>query len=680
MSTATVPEASARTSRARGRGRRRAEAEPRWVRPLLVPVAALAAYLYGWRLNQALLHPYYAAAVRSMASNWHAFVYGGLDPSGSITVDKLPGALWLQALSVRAFGLHNWAVALPQGIEGVLTVLLLYRIVKAWAGPLAGLLAALLLTLTPITAALDRGDISDTLLTLLLVLAAGAAMKAVRDGKLWHLLSCGAWVGLAFQAKMLQAWLVLPVLGLVYLVCAPGGLWRRIGYACAGGATALAVSCSWMLWVLYTPAADRPYLDGTTGNNPFALVFGYNGLSRFGGGSGAGLGSVAGTSASRPSGGASWDVLFNTTVGPQISWFLPLAVLSLAVGLAWGRRAGRTDQLRAGYLLWGGWLLLHDLAFSASSGIHGYYTVVLAPAVAALAGAGISTLWRVYGRAGERPTSGRWYLLIGGLLFSAVWAVVLDSRYPHFHPWVVPVLGGLALVGASLLALRDRRGVPLGLAAGLAALLLAPAVWSLSALNPLYAGSGTAPLAGPVGANAVAAASGGSPAAEVGFGLATGRAGKLLAYLEAHRGSAEYLVATQAALPAEPLLRAVSDPVLVMGGFTGNTPFPTSAALASLVHSGKLRYAVLTSERANSADAAWVKANCTRVLPAAYGQKTDRDMTLYDCAPSAATAPAPGQAPASAKKGTAKKGTAKQGTGKKTTAGHGTGKRTTAAG
>ncbi|QMU67808.1 glycosyltransferase family 39 protein [Streptacidiphilus sp. P02-A3a] len=663
MSTATVPEASARNNRSRGR--RRAEAEPRWVPPLLALVAALAAYLYGWRLNQALLHPYYTAAVRSMASSWHAFLYGGLDPSGSITVDKLPGALWLQALSVRAFGLHNWAVALPQGIEGVLTVLVLYRIVKAWAGPVAGLLAALLLTLTPITAALDRGNISDSLLTLLLVLAAGAAMKAVRDGKLWHLLSCGVWVGLAFQAKMLQAWLVLPVFALVYVVCAPGGWLRRIGYACAGGAVALAVSCSWMLWVLYTPAADRPYLDGTTGNNPFALVFGYNGLSRFGGGSGAGLGSVAGTSASRPSGGASWDVLFNTTVGPQISWFLPLAVLSLAVGLAWGRRAGRTDQLRAGYLLWGGWLLLHDLAFSASSGIHGYYTVVLAPAVAALAGAGITTLWRVYGRPGERPASGRWYLLIGGLLFSAVWAVVLDSRYPHFHPWVVPVLGLLALVSASLLALRDRRGVPIGLAAGLAALLLAPAVWSLSALNPLYAGSGTAPLAGPVGANAVAAAGGSSPAAEVGFGPAAGRAGKLLTYLEAHRGGAEYLVATQAALPAEPLLRAVSAPVLVMGGFTGNTPFPTSAALAALVHGGKLRYAVLTSERANSADAAWVKTNCTRVLPAQYGQKTDRDMTLYDCSPSAAPVAAPVKSPAP---GTAKKGTAKKA--KRTTSGH----------
>ena len=336
------------------------------------------------------------------------------------------------------------------------------------------------------------------------------------------------------------------------------------------------------------------------------------------------------------------------SVGPQISWFLPLAVLSLVVGLAWGRRAGRTDQLRAGYLLWGGWLLLHDLAFSASSGIHGYYTVVLAPAAAALCGAGISTLWQVYGRAGERPASARWYLLIGGLLFSAVWAVVLDSRYPHFYPWVVPALGVLALTGASLLALRHPRGVPIGAAAGLAALLLAPLIWSLSAMNPLYAGSGTAPLAGPVGANAVSAASGGTPAAEVGFGPAAGRAGKLLAYLEAHRGTAEYLVATQAALPAEPLLRAVSAPVLVMGGFTGNTPFPTAGALASLVHAGKLRYAELTSQRANSPAAAWVKANCGHVLPSAYGEKSDRDMTLYDC--SAPPSVTPVTAPVAGKK------------------------------
>jgi 4-amino-4-deoxy-L-arabinose transferase-like glycosyltransferase len=647
MSAATVPVVAGR--RARRGGRRRVEAEPRWARPLLAAVAALAAYLYGWGLNKAQLHPYYMAVVRSMASNWHAFGYGGLDPSGSITVDKLPGALWLQALSVRVFGLHDWAVALPQAAEGVLTVLVLYRIVKVWAGPLAGLLAALLLTLTPITAALDRGDISDSLLTLLLVLAAGAAMKAVRSGKLRHLVTCGLWVGLAFQAKMLQAWLVLPVFGLVYLVTAPGTLWQRIRNAVLGGIVALAVSCSWMLYLLRTPAADRPYLDGTTGNNPFALVFGYNGLSRFGGGSGAGLGSVAGTAASRPSGGAGWDVLFNFTVGPQISWFLPLAVLSLVVGLAWGRRAGRTDQLRAGYLLWGGWLLIHDLAFSGSSGIHGYYTVVLAPAVAALAGAGISTLWRAYGWNSERPPGNRWYLLIGGLLFSAVWAVVLDSRYPHFYPWVVPVLGALALASASALALRHPRGVPLALAAGLAALVLAPAVWSFSAQNPLYAGSGTAPLAGPVGANAVTAQQGGSPAAPINFAKPTGRVGKVLAYLEANRGTATYLLATQSALPAEPLLRAVSDPVLVMGGFTGNTPFPTTTSLASLVQQGKLRFVELTSERANSADVAWVQAHCGRVLPTAYGERTDSTMTLYDCGLSATPGPAPAAPPAGKK-------------------------------
>ena len=147
------------------------------------------------------------------------------------------------------------------------------------------------------------------------------------------------------------------------------------------------------------------------------------------------------------------------------------------------------------------------------------------------------------------------------------------------------------------------------------ALLLAPAVWSFPAQHPQYAGSGTAPLAGPAGANAVAAERGGGPAAEVGFGPATGRAGRLLAYLTAHRGGARYLVATQAALPAEPLLRAASEPVLVMGGFTGNTPFPTPASLASLVHTGKLRYAELTSERANPAGAAWVTARRHRRPP-----------------------------------------------------------------
>lgn len=214
--------------------------------------------LYTWALGRAAVHPYYSAAVRSMAADWHAFVFGGLDPSGSISLDKIPGALWPQALSVRILGPYNWAAVLPQVLEGLLAVWALHRIVRAWAGPLAGLLAALALTLTPVTVALNRHNIPDTLLVLLLVLAAGSLQKAVRTGRLLPLLVCGAWVGLAFQAKMLQAWLVLPVFAAVYQFAAPGPWWDRARRLLLAGFTALVVSCSWLLLVWASPPRTVP--------------------------------------------------------------------------------------------------------------------------------------------------------------------------------------------------------------------------------------------------------------------------------------------------------------------------------------------------------------------------------------------------------------------------------------
>ncbi len=191
-------------------------------RTALAAIAAVAGVAYGWQANRDTLETYYAAAVRSMSASWHDFLFGSFDPAGTITLDKLPGAFWVQALAVRAFGVHTWVLVAPQAAEGVLTVLVLYHAVARLAGPAAGLIAALVLTVTPATVALDRGNISDSLMILLLVLAADATSGAIAAepgrGRRWRLLLAGFWVGLAFQAKMIEAWLVLPAFGLAYLL------------------------------------------------------------------------------------------------------------------------------------------------------------------------------------------------------------------------------------------------------------------------------------------------------------------------------------------------------------------------------------------------------------------------------------------------------------------------------
>ena len=235
-------------------------------------------------MNGAYLEPFYGGAARSMSMSWHDFVFGAADPWGTVSVDKLPGALWMQALSLRIFGFHVWALVLPQVVEGMLTVLVLYRAVRRVAGAGAGITAAVVMACSPIVILLDRGNISDSLLILLLVLAADATIRAVQTGRLRSLVWAGVLVGLAFQAKMLQAWLVLPALFLAYLVAAPvASFLRRVGHVALATFATVVVSLSWMSAVSLVPTSSRPYVDGSCNDSLFAQVFSYNGLSRLGG-------------------------------------------------------------------------------------------------------------------------------------------------------------------------------------------------------------------------------------------------------------------------------------------------------------------------------------------------------------------------------------------------------------
>ena len=311
--------------------------QPPWARPLLLATAAVAALLYAWNITHAGLAPFYSVAVKSMSESWKAFFYGAFDPNATITIDKLAGSFLPQALSARLFGFHQWSLALPQVIEGVISVLVMYRVVRRWAGVLPGLLAALLFTLTPIAASMFGHSMEDGGLTLCLVLAADACQKAVLEGKLRPLIWSAAWIGLGFQAKMLQAWIAVPALVIGYLLCAPARLRRRLWHLAVFGAVTVAVSLSWVLLYTLIPAGDRPYFDGSTDNNAFATVFGYNGLTRFGISvpGAVSFGSRPGSAGVGTAGGfgTGWTKLLGSTYGPEIGWLYPVAALAWAVFL-----------------------------------------------------------------------------------------------------------------------------------------------------------------------------------------------------------------------------------------------------------------------------------------------------------------------------------------------------------
>jgi 4-amino-4-deoxy-L-arabinose transferase-like glycosyltransferase len=612
----------------------------RYERPVLACIAALAVLLFFWGVNDSLYHPFYASAVRSMTDNPVAFFYGSFDPGNSITLDKAPGFLWPQALSAMVFGFHPWSLVIPQAIEGVACVFLLHLVVRRWAGVPTALVSTAFFTLTPVTVGLARSMVEDAPFVLLLLLALEATQRATEKARLRTLLLAGFWVGLAFQCKMLEAWAVLPALGVTYLFAAPTTWRRRVGHLALAGVVAVVVSLSWMLVATVTPAGSRPYIDGTTNNSAFGMIVGYNFLTRFHslGIDAARLGSVV-TSTQTPHGGPprlgdSVVKMISPGLASQAGWLYPLAALGLAFSLVelWRRRAQRTDRRLAGHLLWAVWMVTFFLVFSFGSVTgHTYYLGVVVVAESALAGAGVVQGWRLF-RAGGR----RAWLLPAVIAVNVAWCAFLTAHYPRFFGWLAPAdavvcLIGLALIALALFGVRRARIATAGLAVGLAAVLLIPGVWSASALSLRYNLPGAFGRVGPT-----------SPHYKHPLTALTTSQKHLLSYLSAHRDGAGYLAATPNWSSAAPYIIVDNASMLPVGGFTGHVPFPTQQELTGLVDSGRLHYVLVRhsdtvpSHHPHAAKttartvAHWTLAHCSVVPQSAYGGH-DRGTRLYHC-------------------------------------------------
>ncbi|MDL5157866.1 glycosyltransferase family 39 protein [Actinomycetospora termitidis] len=425
---------------------------PPWERPLLLVLLLGTAVLYLWNLGASgNANEFYAAAVQAGTQSWKAWLFGSLDSSNFITVDKPPAALWVMGLSGRIFGFTSWSMLVPQALMGVASVALLRVAVRRWAGPDAGLLAGALLALTPVAVLMFRFNNPDALLVLCMTAAAYTAVRAIdvahrRAGLGWTA-ATGALLGLGFLTKMLQAWLVLPALAVV-IVLAAAVTWRRRLAMLAVGLGAMVASVGWyVLLVDLWPTDSRPYIGGSTDDSFLDLVLGYNGLGRILGGEGNGGGGGPGDGSGNTGFGGSTGItrMFNESFGGQISWLLPAALIVLVAGLAVTWRAGRTDRTRAALVLWGGWLLVHALVFSFMSGtVHAYYAVAMAPGLAGTLAVGGTLLWR------RRELLTARLALVAALAATTAWSVVLLRRTPEFLPWlrwVVAVVGIVAVVG-----------------------------------------------------------------------------------------------------------------------------------------------------------------------------------------------------------------------------------------
>lgn len=620
-------------------------------------------YLWNLTIN-GMANSYYAAAAQAASTSWLAWLFGSLDAANFVSVDKPPINMMIMGLFGRIFGFSSWSMLPPHALAGIATVALVYLTVKRWYGARAGLIAGIVMAMTPAAALMFRFNNPDSFLTLFLTASAYAFLRSF-EGKrpvLWLSLA-GLFTGLAFNTKMLQGLLVLPIMTMLYISFSPPKLVTRLWHLGVAGAVTAISTLWWSVLVWLTPAANRPWVGSTNDNNIWSLIFGYNGFGRlFGHGSGPGGGAPGGgrvanmaqigTQAAQsaqitpltggglgasgrgngPGGvgfGGETGVLriFNESFGPNIAWLIPVALISAGLVIWLLRRAPRYNKERIGVLLWLGWLLIHIVIFSMTSGtIHPYYVVAMAPAVAALVGIGAPYIWQAY----TRRTKVAWILPLSIALTTILSIIMLGySNYWPWMMWLVMIAGGVATILTLLPLSQTKRLKQIILVLAITAGMAAPIVFSVSTVATAH--SGSIPTAGP-GASAMSNTNNESARAE----------STLVSFLLENRHGTTWLAAVNSANESAPIQLSSGQPVMAIGGFNGSDSTLTLSQFKQLVKQGKVRYYVVNSRQGksggpsgmsgpggNSEILLWVKSTGSKVD---YG---GTQYTVYDLAAAA---------------------------------------------
>lgn len=618
----------------------------RRITPELLALMGLSALLYLWSLSRnGWANTYYSAAVRSMSTSWHDFIYGSFDSAGVMTVDKPPLALWVQALSVRMFGFDSLAILVPQALMGVAAVALVYDLTRRRWGRWAGGVAGLAMATTPIAVAIFRHNNPDALLVLCTTAALWFTVRALEDGRTRWLVWAGVCVGLGFEAKMAAALLVVPGLLAAWMWIAPRGRMAALRSALWAGAAMVAVGGAWPLLMALTPASERPWISGTSDNSVWSLIWGYNGLGRLDGQAGAPTGGGGGGGGFF--GGDTGPLrLLNSSLGGQIGWLVGMAVVG-GVGIAIASRLRRDDPRTGWIVAVGGGFVVPAIAFSVASGIfHPYYVSFLAPFTAALVGATVGQVL-----AEPRLLRPLGAAAIAGGVVTTLAVLHNTAGQPG---WVAPVvlIGGTAAVLALTMGETDRVRHA-GLVAGIALLMIVPVSWSFQTLG--HATSGTFPAGGPattgfgggpggggggpggMGATGPPAGAMAPPSGGMGGGGMFGGDSSSVttaAQYAAANGGGTLVVSSQSGAASAIIGSGVD--VAGLGGFSGNESEVGVDWLAQAVADGRVRW-VLTSG-ANGGGISDGRVGATTAMSAVTQACVDQSTVdssapsgLYDC-------------------------------------------------
>ncbi|MFT8673409.1 glycosyltransferase family 39 protein [Leuconostoc mesenteroides] len=655
----------------------------------LVGILILSAFLYGWGIWDAgSANSYYTSAITSMTKSWSNFWYGAFDPAGFITVDKPPVALWLMAISAKIFGVHGWSVVLPSVLSGIGSVYLMYKLLAPKFGLWAGRIGSLILTLTPTVVANSRTNNMDAILVFFLLLAVYILQKAVAKKNIWLVIVSFGLIGVGFNIKMLQAFMILPAMLVYYWVAIKLPWKKKIAWLVVGMASLSIFTVAYPLAVDSVDQSSRPYIGSSQTNSLMELAFGYNGTERLlgqstgTGGAFPGMGSTkksTGTqknngapSGKKPSGSASTGKmtgqaptgqqnggkaptgtppnqstnknanqakgkapgqsgkmtrqaqggqgggnsafaigsagpfrLFQSDLGSQIGWYLPLAILGLIAGWFGFRKRGakwhHVSEEQSEVLLWAGWFVPVYGFFSVASFFHPYYTIMLAPAIAALTAIGVAAVVKMSAQSNKESMIARIVVSVAVLT-----TLLLQAYYVWSYYQIISIILIIVAIGLSIWWLLPRQiNNKIKIVLSAISILLMAGWWSLT--PTLSHNSAAIPAASP------------SLLSQTGSSDMGGEVdNQLLSYTKKHQGNAKYLFATTDSNSASGYIIKSGKAVMAIGGYNGTDPTMSLSEFKKLVKSGQLKYFVMgnnskTSSGQISKILTWVKKNGTKV-------------------------------------------------------------------
>ena len=625
---------------------------------------------------------YYAAGVKSMTMSWKNFFFVSFDPTSFVSIDKPPLGFWIQALSAKLFGFSGWSILLPEALAGVISVAVIYYIVKRSFGSTAGLISALCLAVTPVFVAVSRNNTCDNLLVLTLLLAGWALSIAAEKGKLKYLLISLAVVGIGFNIKMLQAYMVIPAIYLTYLLSTAVSMKKRLTHLIMGTVVLLVVSFSWAIVVDLIPAASRPYVGSSTNNSEIELIIGHNGLERLGIGSsstgggggnltgvtppasennlgqgmergtpptepgqqmegetaptGSGQGGQAPEGKANGGGGSSGSMggsepssitrLFsNNSLSDQIIWLFPLAIFGfIAAAIKEKLKLVLDNRRKSDLILWSMWLVPAFIYFSFTTGLfHPYYLTMLAPPIAALVGIGVVAMWELYKEGGWKSWILPGALIVDGLV--QLWILSYYYETSSIAKILMIILSILCFVSLILLIIANLKKngntkvKKILMATALIGLLITPTVWSATTM--FYTMSGTFPSAG---LSLITSSSKGNSTTAT-----SSSNSKLIEFLTSHKTTEKYILVTSSTSgDAADIIIKTGESVMTWG-FFGTDQAITLAQFQELVRNGEVRYVMVGGQGGGSSNdiMTWAAEVGTIVPESEWKDATDTTKT-----------------------------------------------------